>query len=379
MKFKKAQGTVSGLVILIGVLIVLYVVLLPPCDKCEILDNECPNYCEEVLEDNVLLSVSPGEIVYSSEVVHSVNPVSLFINYEPEIKKLSDQVEVSKSWFGSLDQEFNFKIEELEDLDSASISFRVIDSKGEIYIYLNDRQVFSGEISSGDFKLVSLPLEYLEENNQLNLYVDPPGILFWVKNEYVLKDFELNKEFIKLHSSEERFFSVSPEEKNFLDESKLGYSIYCTSLDAEFANLKIYLNERQISSETISCESEDRSVDLEEIDFLVGQNSLVFLLDNGNFLINDIQILNELNKQVYPSYSFDVDFEDNRKFMMSLSFESEDLNILNFKINNELIPIEKHGAFFEQDITNFVKIGRNDVELTSEQPLEVNKLEVWYN
>ncbi len=379
MKFKKAQGTVSGLVILIGVLIVLYVLLLPPCDKCELLNTECPSYCEEELEDNILLSVSPGEIFYSDEITHTINSVNLFLNYEPEIKEFSDQLEVSKSWVGSLDREFNFKVEELEDLDSAYLSFIVMKSKGNLYIYLNDKQIFSGKLSPGDFETVSLPLEYLEENNKLSLYVNPPGIFFWVKNEYVLKDFELNSEFVKLHSREGRSFSFSSEEKNFLDESNLEYSVYCTSLEEEFANLKIYLNEKQISSETISCVSEDRSVELNEEDFLVGKNSLTFLIDRGNFLINDIVVVNELDREAYPSYSFDLDSKEDKTFMISLSFESEDLNILNFKINNKLISIETYDSVFERDVTSFVKVGENNIELISDQALEINELRVWYN
>jgi len=379
MKSKKAQGAVSGLVILIGVLIVLYVLLLPPCDKCDLLGTECPSYCEEELEDNVLLSVSPGEVFYSDEFTHLVNSANLFINYEPEVKELADQLEVSKSWVGSLDQEYSFKVEELEDLDSAYLSFVVMEARGDLYIYLNDKQVFFGKLSPGDSEIVSLPLEYLEEDNKLNLYVAPPGILFWVKNEYVLKDFELNREFVTIHSSEERFFSVSSEEKIFFDESELKYSIYCTSLDEEFANLKIYLNEEQVSSETVSCISEDKSVELNEDNFLVGQNSLNFLMDEGNFLISDISIVNKLEREIYPSYSFELDFKEDKKFMMSLSFESEGLNRLNFKINNELIPIETYNSVFEQDITSFVKIGENNIELTPDQTLNIDELKVWYN
>ena len=126
MNFKKAQGTVSGLVILIGVLIILYVLLMPPCDKCELLDTSCPDYCVSEVEEGILLSVSPGEISFTDEINHVLNSVNLFFNYEPKSKILADNLEISKSWFGSIDQEFSFNMEDLEDLDSVYLKFLVM-------------------------------------------------------------------------------------------------------------------------------------------------------------------------------------------------------------------------------------------------------------
>ena len=207
MKFKKAQGNVSGLVILIGFLIVIYVLLMPPCDKCELLggcsEAECTGTTD--LEDGVLLSVFPGEVSdgSSNKLTYNFNSMNLFINIEPEVSLLVKDVEVSKSWFGSLDQDFTFKINDLEDLDFAYISFLVMDVSGNLYVYLNDKQVFFGELVEGQLKEIALPVDYLEENNVLSLYTDPPGILFWVKHKYLLRDLELTKEFIKFNSVEE--------------------------------------------------------------------------------------------------------------------------------------------------------------------------------
>jgi hypothetical protein len=378
MKFKKAQGTVSGLVILIGVLIVIYVLLIPPCDKCDLLDSDCPNYCEVELEDNVLLSVSPGEIYYSDVVVHNLNSVNLFIKYEPFVSELASSLEISKSWFGSLDQEFSFNLENLENLDSAHLSFLIMESAGDLYIYLNDKQVFAGKGNPGELKNVDLPSSYLLEDNILKMYVNPPGILFWVKNKYLLKDFKLNEESVRIHSSEERTFLINSEEKSYIKDSVLEYSVYCTELIDDIANLKIYLNEVQLSSEFVFCTSEDKSIEVGLDIILEGTNNMLFLVDDGNFLISDIKLKNTLEKEIFPNYSFEIDSTFGKNFIMLISFDSTGLNNLDVKINNELLNIETTNSYFEQDITNFIKSGKNYIELIPNSEIDINKLEIRY-
>jgi len=377
MNFKKAQGTVSGLVILIGVLIILYVLLMPPCDKCELLDTSCPDYCVSEVEEGILLSVSPGEISFTDEINHVLNSVNLFFNYEPKSKILADNLEISKSWFGSIDQEFSFNMEDLEDLDSVYLKFLVMESKGEFYIYLNEKQIFGGNAHPGELMKIALPIDYLVEDNILSLYSNPPGILFWVKNKYVFKNFKLNEEFIKIHSSEERTFVLSSEEKNNIDSSELKYSFYCTEL-SNLANFKIYLNNNQLSSEFVSCVGEDRSIEVDPTFLEEGTNYLTFILDEGSFLINDINLKNKLEKEIYPSYSFEVDSQNEINFILSLYFDSENFKKMKVKLNGEIINIETYNSYFEQNISELIKTGKNKIELIPMSELKINKLEVRY-
>ena len=174
MKFKKGQGNVSGLMIIILVLIILYSLMMPPCDKCVLLDTECPSFCEESSE-NVLLSESPGYLSYSDTITRNMGSINLFIHSEPESYELSDSLVISKSWFGGVDQELSFEIDNFNDLAFTSLSFLVLSTGGKLSIYLNDNQIFKGFIDLGE-KTINLPLLYLKEKNTLKFYVDSPGL-----------------------------------------------------------------------------------------------------------------------------------------------------------------------------------------------------------
>ena len=75
MNVKKGQSTVSGLVMLIGLLIVLYILLMPPCEKCQLLNEDCPIECQQNYEEGVLLSVSPNNVGFNDQIFHTFSPI----------------------------------------------------------------------------------------------------------------------------------------------------------------------------------------------------------------------------------------------------------------------------------------------------------------
>jgi len=381
MKFKKAQGEVSGLVMLIGFLIIIYVLMMPPCDKCELLDSVCPEYCLSESYEGILLSVSPGSFSNEgqTQINHNFESMNFFTRAEPEIKSLSKDLEVSKSWFGSLDRTFSFKLEDLEDLDSSYISFLVMEAKGELYVYLNDKQVFFDKAKEGNLVKVPLPLEYLINENKLNIYTNPPGILFWVKNKYLLKDLELTTNFVKINSIEEKIFQIGDLEKEKLEDSVLEYSVYCVENVEEVSNFRIYLNEMQLSSENLSCLSQDKKLQINSSNFIVGQNKFRFILDHGNFLISSVELANYLDGPTSLDYGFEVYSKYEKQFNVHFDSPSQDLKSFQIMLNGHIFDIVFEGVNYSQDITNFIKVGKNNIEIISGANLDIDKLEVKYN
>ena len=70
------------------------------------------------------------------------------------------------------------------------------------------------------------------------MYVDGPGIIFWMKNFYELENIKLNQEFEKIRSSETKYFTLNYDEKETIEDSTLTYSLHCSSFD-NFTNFFI--------------------------------------------------------------------------------------------------------------------------------------------
>ena len=184
------RATTSGLVLTLAFLLLVYVILLAPCEKCDLIGvgcDSCSNYGGEVI-----LSESFGILLPEAEdsSIHEFMNTNLFFKSSPEIRVLSNQILLKNSLFGKKDQTLNFNLVDLDNIERSLLSFAVIDSKGIFKVKLNDHEIYASELTQG-IKVVVLPVDYLQEENELKLSVDFSGISFWSKNNCELMDISL--------------------------------------------------------------------------------------------------------------------------------------------------------------------------------------------
>ncbi len=374
--------SVQGLVVLIGALLVLYVLVMPPCEKCELLGGNCNEECESLIESQVLLKESPGEIGSDVDDVisHSLDSVDLFIQEGPEIITLANSLRVKNGLFGDLDQKLEFTINDLDNLDELFMSFAVIEAKGSLIVTLNGKQILNQEINEDRIETIELPKVYLEEDNSIKLQVDPPGLDFWSSHKYYLKDVKLKKQFELVHSSEVLEFSVSSSERNSIKDSELEFFVFCKGNLGENNILKIYLNNNLIFSKMVPCMSEEYSVDLDEDYYEAGVNDLKFSISDGDYLISDIEIRNEVEGEIYPSYVFyimDEIYEDVDYYYLILDMSSGNKKA-DIIVNDKTLKLNTDNSFIEFDITNHIKRGNNFIEIRPTNDFRINELKVGY-
>jgi hypothetical protein len=385
MFFMNKRGrdpSIQGLIVLIGIMIILYTIILPPCDKCNLLGSDCPDTCD--LEDSgrVLLLEFPGDIgeIQDDSIKHVFESANLFDKGDPELKILSNSLEMKSGLFGSSDQNLDFGLDDIENLERLSLSFAVIESRGNLIITLNGKQIFNQDIDANKIETVELPMEYLEGNNDLELKVNPPGFAFWLTNKYSLKDITLKEEFELVHTSDVLDFSVSSSEKNSIVDSELRFYVYCKGTPGESNILKVHLNDNLLLSELMGCTNEDYSLDIDEDDFESGVNQLKFSVTGGNYLISDIRIDNVVSGKVYPSYTFYVsqeiyDDEDDFYLILDMTGDEKRGDII---LNDEVIELDTSNTFKEYDVSDKIKKGNNFVEIRPLTDFRIDELKVGY-
>lgn len=378
---KKGNGSIGGLVFLIAIFIILYMLVMPPCEKCELLDlGNCEDVCGEGGVSGVLLYDNPGLVEKSNVSVYDLDQINLYIRTDDEIERLASSLFVSRSWFGNVDQDLNFVLEDLNNLEGVYFTFNVEAGKGTLFIELNDHVIFSEKIENPKGKVVELPISYLKKKNHIKLYVDSPGLAFWRNNKYNLRDLDIKQEFERVHHEEVVSFSVSKDELNHLLESNLEFSGFCNGMDG-ISMLKVYLNDNLIYTESIDrCVSFERQVDVDKEDLKIGNNELSFVIDRGNFLLNPVRVINRLDAELYPSYSFDVDgdvydFADRYYLSLKTGDGEKETKII---INNYNIDFDSSDNYFEKEITNFVREGSNYLEIVPVNAFNLNEIKIWY-
>lgn len=376
---KRGSSSVGGLVFLIAVFIIIYVLVMPPCDKCRLLNNgDCTEVCDGNGAQGLLLSDNLGDVGLSNQITHELESVNLYIRVEPEEENLAGSLFVNRGWFGNVDQDLSFELEDLDNLEEVYFTTRIAEGKGKLFIELNGRLVDQVEEKRGQV-VVPLPSSYLKEDNNLKLYSSSPGLAFWAKNQYDLEDLKIRKEFERVHYEESRDFSISKSEKEALVDSRLKFSVFCSSAGS-LSVLKVYLNNNLLSSESIECKSFDKEIILDNSDLIVGENRVTFVIDDGTYLLTPIEITNNLEEEIYPSYSFNLDEDtyfsaDYYYLSLQMGEGRKEAKIL---LNNHNIELDSTENYFQKDITNLIKEGNNFLEIVPEEDFQVKTIKIWY-
>ena len=374
------SSSVGGLIFLIAIFIILYMLVMPPCEKCQLLNKgNCEDVCEISSLEGVLFYEEIGDVDLNDEISHDMEQVNLYIRVEPEEENLAGSLYVDRGWFGNVDQDLSFNLENMGNLEEVSFLTRVSEASGKLFVELNGHMIEQLEVDAPKSVVVSLPSAYLKEKNKLKLYTDSPGLKFWHKNKYEMKDLRLRKIYEKIHYEEERSFFLSEIEKDHLSESTLDYSVFC-SASGSLSVLKIYLNGNIISSEAIECESFKRSLDLDENALKVGENELLFVIDDGNYLLSPVKVVNKLNQEIYPSYSFSIEedvYDVAREYILSFKMSEGEKNA-RVIVNDYEFNLVDQSTYFEKDITSFVREGNNHIEIIPENGLKINEIRIDY-
>ncbi|MBS3147087.1 hypothetical protein J4471_05340 [Candidatus Woesearchaeota archaeon] len=143
--YQKGQsaGPIMVLILLIALFIIIYLLLIPPADRENLLNRtgQSNTNNDDTTQNSVgtLLLESPGMVSSDKEdsTVRSIDPINLFVKYEPSIKTLSNSLNIERSSFGKQDQNIFFDLVNVEDIRRAVLTFSVRENRGELIINLN--------------------------------------------------------------------------------------------------------------------------------------------------------------------------------------------------------------------------------------------------
>ncbi|MBU4456204.1 MAG: hypothetical protein KKA65_01765, partial [Nanoarchaeota archaeon] len=312
---KQGQGgiEISVLVILIAMFIVIYVILLPPAERDELLNETSITLPGLPVGAKVILSESPGNVFSYSKNIQTakIEPIHLYSRDNAETTSLVKGLRIARNLLKDSYRTILFTIDDIDTLKELKLFMLVSDSQGRLTIRLNDNIVYQGFLT-GDQLPITLPTQYLKTNNKLEFSLNLPGVTeFYKTNYYLLEDVSLIKVHSKTKKETERFFFVDMEENQKVKNVKLHYILSCNSLD-ERGSLDIKLNGRLQSKDAVFCEYNDEIIlPLEEEDLNKdGRNLLSFKIDKGDYSLEQVRIVSELTKSTYPKYVFDIDSDE---------------------------------------------------------------------
>lgn len=395
---KKGQPTgVSGasaavLVGIIAALIIIYILVLPPDERADLLGEENGESSNggdggtSVVEGNfTMLLESPGRLDYISqkEIEHTLPSVNLFTTTNAVVLESRQSLYVKNAWFDKALVNMTFEVPDMENTDNIYLVFNVKQHKGRLVLKLNGYEIMNNEIDTINVEPIELPKRILKEENTIEVSVTGVGWKFWQTNEYILENIKITADVKDVSTrASELMFQVSSTEKNNLDRVYVKFFPDCDIRDV--APLNIWLNNNKIFSSVPDC-GLLRPLEISPHLLLSGENRLTFSTDRGSYLIDNIVVKSELKEMVYPTYYFEVNdtiYEDivDDKLDAILYFEFvDDVEDKQAEIwvNNHQRGLDTNDREYDLDISSMVREGNNVIEIKPKTVLDIVNLEVY--
>ncbi|MFO8016622.1 MAG: hypothetical protein R6U32_05950 [Candidatus Woesearchaeota archaeon] len=315
---RSKKGQPSGLsgasaAVLVGViaaLIVIYILMIPPEDRAELLDEnttaDSGGGTSLSGPNSTLLVESPGRLDYISqkEVEHTLPSVNLYTTTDAVVLQSRQSIYVKNAWFDKSKVNLTFSIPEIEHTEDILLSFNVKNRRGRLIMKLNGNEIVNNEFNSANAEPIKLPKRLLEDHNTLEIMVSGVGWKFWRTNEYILENIKITADVTDVSTREsELVFQVTGTEKNNLDRVFVKFFPDCDI--KEVGPLEIVLNNNRIYSSVPDC-GILRPLEVSPHLLLSGENKLKFSTTEGSYLIDNIVVKTDLKEMVYPTYYFEI-------------------------------------------------------------------------
>lgn len=383
---KKGDSAVeiSTFIVLMALFLILYVVLLPPAERDELLGETSTTSDTggvSVAEGaKVLLSESPGQVFAYSKNINTFNvePVHLYLKDETTQTPLVKSLSVSRNLIKDNFKNVIFTVDNMDKVSSVKLFMVVAEGTNRLTIKLNERIVYQGVLTTEQLP-IDLPKEYLQKSNKLTFSTDlPPMSGFYKSTYYLLQDIKLIKTETVEQTETARSFFVDSEAGS-VRKATLGYIVNCNAKEPR-GSLSIKLNSNLVSKDTIFCDfhgeiklpldKEDLSSD--------GRNRLVFSIDKGDYSLDMVSVKVETGKSTYPSYTFDVDSDaynaikdGSKKLFLKFKFRDTGRKKASVSVQGSEFSFDTSASEYSKDVSNMIDNGANYVKIVPREDFEI--------
>ncbi len=382
------QGYISLLIFIIGVLIIVYILMLPPPDRAELLEQNRTNAEDGIKDDiTVLMTREPGTLtnIADDEVVNDLPAFNLFTRTDATIIEEYDSFYIMKSLFEEKNKEIAFQIDDFENTEDVVLSYTAPVNEGRLTIALNGETIMSKELDTQSPPPLKLPADLLQDSNRLVFSTSGPGILFWEVNEFNIENLKITGEVTDVSGRENKqILYITQQELDNLEMFELSFAVDCKA--TAVAPIQIYLNKRQIYYSIPDCGSLVKVPGVSPQRLRSGENDLLFRTEKGNYQLYRIEANLKLKEPVFPTYYFTLSKDQHNKVKkgdadvnVTLLFSNDEDRKKGFlRVNGARYDINTYDMGFNRKANEFIRIGNNAVEIEPDTELDILELRVMF-
>jgi len=319
---KKSQRIgAPNLIIAITVLIILYVLFLPPGERAELLGEQTTTVTTPATINNnqnqqnritytgkdVVLQETPGKIDYTALNEHDIplNAFTLFKTVDAQVIEEFNPFYIKNGVGDTSTKNLSFELANLNNLENLMLSFTTKKHEGMLSIKLNGNSIYQFDISTLNPEPIKLKKSLLSTDNYLEFTVDGVGWQFWKTNEYSFESVKITGDVTDTsrQTSLNTFF-ISEEQGESIERARLEFHPDCVT--DQVGKLTIKLNDRTVFSAVPDCGTLN-FVEFAPNMIFVGKNKIDFFTDEGSYLIDLITVELEFEDNEIPVYYFELE------------------------------------------------------------------------
>ena len=387
---KKAQDAANAatLVALIGGLIILYMLFLPPSERDKLLefnnvtnDNIVPG---KISNDTLLLE-KPGRLTFilEDEFTHETPSFTLFKTTSAQEIKKENPFSVRNGWFDKQRRNVTFLINSQENTDNVMLTFNTQKRQGRLEIKLNKNVIFDGALESSNVVPISLDKKLLTDQNLLEFSVSPVGLAFWTTNEYTISGLKITADVTDLSRQESKnIITLTDTEKFNLLTAKLKFNPNCVQEDV--GTLNVWINNFEVLSGIPECRILNRiEVPISLLDS--GENTLRFKTNKGSYLVDQVVLETRLKQEPTTVYFFEITRnqskkmnDGSRKANLSINFvRRDDEKRATISVNGHITSVNTEDRVYSRILPKeWLKEGDNYIEIEPKTTLDIIELRI---
>lgn len=305
---KRAQtaSSASVLVFIIGLVIILYIMMIPPEDRLALIQGGQvtpgglpPDISVESDPERNFNFIGPG-LVHDTDAgyEHMLGAINLRTRVNSQVFAEDAAFQVVRSYSSEKNKVIPFFVE--GKVDNVFMSFVAKKHEGVVSFILNGQPLYENDLQTTNVAPIRIPTGSLQRNNVLEIRVSDVGWKFWKKNEYIIENFKIYGDVTDAsQQSSYSTFELRDSEVSLLDSAVLEFYPQCQNSGSLF----ISVNDRQLFSQIPDCNSLNRLTIPDSL-LKTGLNSVEFETQTDSYLIDRIAVKTTLSEQDNLIYYF---------------------------------------------------------------------------
>ena len=270
-----------------------------------------------------------------------------------------------------------FNINDLENLESVNLVFSASESRGNLVISINGIIIYDNKVLG--LENIVLPRDILQKNNNIEFSLSSPGINLFGKNVYRLSNIKIRESYELTNTRESREIMLSDQETG---DGELSFFLYCNSITGG-SRLRIFINNEEIKNEVISCTTIERKIEISKNDIDTGTNSLMFQIDKGDYIFNEIElnVKTEFNGAVNYKFpitenQYDDVLSDDKEAILYIEFNDDEMKKATISVNGNEFSLDTDEIDYEVDISRLLKENNNFIKIIPLKGFNIDLLRI---